>query len=88
MIKPIKVCVTDDSKGVRTVMRGVVQTDGVLVITSEKKTCSNCFGRGYIYGPTNAYPITEAMEEPEVLECHKCHGTGSTNAGNGRKKGV
>ena len=38
--------------------------------------CSACHGGGWVYGPTNAYPITEAQEAPEVLQCQKCNGTG------------
>jgi len=43
---------------------------------SSAPACSACFGRGYTYGPTNAYPSTEAQEEPETRECSTCHGTG------------
>jgi DnaJ-class molecular chaperone len=38
--------------------------------------CSACLGCGYLVGPSRAYPITEAQEELETVECHKCHGTG------------
>jgi len=43
---------------------------------SSPAPCSACFGRGYIYGPYNAYPITEAQEQPEILNCPVCRGTG------------
>jgi hypothetical protein len=41
--------------------------------------CSTCLGRGYLFGPSRAHPITEAQEEPEMVECHKCNGTGKQN---------
>lgn len=43
---------------------------------SAQVACSACFGRGFTYGPTNAYPITEAQEEPETLDCPVRRGTG------------
>ena len=63
---------------------GIVRDSRVLIANAQisggtpsaESDCSACFGRGFTYGPTNAYPITEAQEEPERIDCQKCHGTG------------
>jgi hypothetical protein len=39
--------------------------------------CPSCGGRGFTFGQTGAYPITEAQEEPaERFPCRQCRGTG------------